>query len=327
MPGRNEEGCVVMKKEKKEKVKKPIYKKWWFWVLVVILVGGIGSGLSDDKSVAPAGQGETSSVASVSEPSEISNSDPVETTLGQDDNQDEKREALNEVLGGSVLLYENVRNDTTGRWRTLVFYSSENILDHAVEYYDAYFSSDDEVHFAVNLGLKTTSVMTVGMGMMFTDVHEYVDGEEHDAKTLGGGDLLKQYMVNLETGEIDDLDYAPTNDGGSVSLSGLEAAILATLPVEYQSSRWLNIDCDYNDAGISAYIQVDQGNDDADAALSLAADCFILAKNVVEDHNATFVQAVVIVVNDGASLGVYSTENGKDFDVLSGGKRTEVSLP
>ena len=99
----------------------------------------------------------------------------------------------------------SVRNDVTGKWRVLVFYSAENIVDHATEYYNTYFSSDDEIHIAVNLGLKTTSVMNVSGGVMSIGVHEYIDKEEHDAKVLGGGELLKSYTVNLETGETEDV--------------------------------------------------------------------------------------------------------------------------
>ena len=40
---------------------------------------------------------------------------------------------------------------------------------------------------------------------IYINVHEYIDGEEHDAKVLGGGELLKSYIVNLETGETEDL--------------------------------------------------------------------------------------------------------------------------
>ena len=114
------------------------------------------------------------------------------------------REALDDALGGTTF-YENVRNDVTGKWRVLVFYSAENIVDHATEYYNTYFSSDDEIHIAVNLGLKTTSVMNVSGGVMSIGVHEYIDKEEHDAKVLGGGELLKSYTVNLETGETEDV--------------------------------------------------------------------------------------------------------------------------
>lgn len=203
---------------KKEKTQKPLYKKWWFWVIVVFLVGAAGSGLSGgDKPVEPgpstsqtppaetkqepeAHTAETSQAPANSAPE--TKEPPTETEPEPD-----AREALDDALGGTTF-YENVRNDVTGKWRVLVFYSAENIVDHAVEYYNAYFSADDEIHIAVNLGLKTTSVMNVSGGVMYVDVHEYVDKEEHDAKVLGGGDLLKSYTVNLETGEIEDISSA-----------------------------------------------------------------------------------------------------------------------
>ncbi len=60
----------------------------------------------------------------------------------------------------------------------------------------------------VNLGLKTTSALSVSNGIMYLDVHEYIDGEEHDAKVLGSGDLLKSYIIDINTGEIEDLSDA-----------------------------------------------------------------------------------------------------------------------
>ena len=56
-----------------------------------------------------------------------------------------------------------------------------------------------------NLGLKTTTSIKVLAGQLYVDVFEYVDGEEHDAKTLHGGDLLKSYMVDMTTGEATEL--------------------------------------------------------------------------------------------------------------------------
>lgn len=205
----------MAKKEKGEKMQKPLYKKWWFWVIVVCLVGAAGSGLSgNDKPVEPSvpssGQTELQTPASNQEPVETSEPGSAETTPETKTSPVEAepdldaRETLDDVLGNTTF-YEDVRNDATGKWRVLVFYSAENIVDHATEYYNAYFSSDDEVHMAVNLGLKTTSSMTVSSGVMYIDVHEYVDKEEHDAKIMPGGELLKSYIVNLETGEIEDV--------------------------------------------------------------------------------------------------------------------------
>lgn len=203
---------------KKEKVQKPLYKKWWFWVVAVSIVGAVGTGLfGGDKPVEP---GPSTSQTPPAETKQEPEAPPAETSQAPADSTPETselpaetepepdaREALDDALGGTTF-YENVRNDVTGKWRVLVFCSAENIVDHAVEYYNAYFSADDEIHIAVNLGLKTTSVMNVSGGVMYVSVHEYIDKEEHDAKVLGGGDLLKSYTVNLETGEIEDVSAA-----------------------------------------------------------------------------------------------------------------------
>lgn len=117
------------------------------------------------------------------------------------------RDAFNASIGGSGLtFYKSVRNDTTGRWRCAVIYTGENMVDHALEYYKAYFESDDELHFVCNLGLKTTTALRVVLGNLQVDVHEYVDGEEHDAKILNSGALLGSYWVNLETGAVEALE-------------------------------------------------------------------------------------------------------------------------
>ena len=86
--------------------------------------------------------------------------------------------------------------------------SSKNILDYAVDYYKAYFESDDEIHFVVNFSLNTTTVIARYADYLDITIHEYVKGEEHDAKILGGGDVLKEYWVYIDSGEIVDLSNA-----------------------------------------------------------------------------------------------------------------------
>jgi len=210
----------MAKKEKtpnEGKAQKPIFKKWWFWVIVILVLGGIGSVMgggsetTDPDSSQPSAQTQPETQSVASEPQETAPTETTPETESQEPAEspdlEAAREALDDVLG-STTFYENVRNDVTGKWRVLVFYSSENIVDHAVEYYNAYYSSDDEIHMVVNLGLKTTSALSVSNGIMYLDVHEYIDGEEHDAKVLGGGDLLKSYTIDLNTGEIEDLSDA-----------------------------------------------------------------------------------------------------------------------
>ena len=114
--------------------------------------------------------------------------------------------AFKDSIGGSgITFYKSVRNDTTGRWRVAVIYTGENMVDHALDYYKAYFTSDDELHFICNLGLKTTTEISVVLGKLQVDVREYVDKEEHDAKILNSGTLLTSYWVDMATGEIEEL--------------------------------------------------------------------------------------------------------------------------
>lgn len=134
--------------------------------------------------------------------------DTEETIIEENDASEDKealRDAFEDEIGGSGLtFYSNVHNDNTGNWRVAVIYTSENIVDHAVNYYNAYYGTDDEVHFICNLGLRTTTRFNVYDGVIYASTFDYVDGEEHDANVLPGGDLVTSYSVNIETGEIEE---------------------------------------------------------------------------------------------------------------------------
>lgn len=52
--------------------------------------------------------------------------------------------------------------------------------------------------------LQTTKISVMG-NLLDVSVYEYVDKEEHDAKLLFSGMLLKEYHVNKDTGEIEEI--------------------------------------------------------------------------------------------------------------------------
>ncbi|MCI9457598.1 MAG: hypothetical protein HFE44_11580 [Oscillospiraceae bacterium] len=304
---------------KKEGVKKPIYKKWWFWVIVLLglsAIGNLGKETEDDSS----SQSSSSQTTSVQSSSVASSSE----IKGSSD-----RDSLNEALGDpSALFYDNVQNDVTGNWRLMVYSSPETIVDHAVEYYNAYFESDKEIHWAVNQELKTTSCISVVLGDLHIDVHEYVDKEENDAKVLGGGKLLNSYIVNPSSGEIDNLSNVTGKSGESVSLESIKESIVALLPQEYRSGKWFDVSLNTGfDESVSVFIQIDQGSDDSDSALSLATEYFEIVKQEVENAGVTFDSFSMNVVNNGAPVGLFSTSDGKNFVSIANGKRTEISLP
>ena len=98
---------------------------------------------------------------------------------------------------GSAVFYSSVRNDVTGKWRQYVCSTKNDFTEFAKEYYETYFADDEEIHFIVNLALKTTTRISKTGGMLDLTVHEYVDGEEHDAKKLAGGPVISQVQITL----------------------------------------------------------------------------------------------------------------------------------
>lgn len=105
---------------------------------------------------------------------------------------------------GEDLTVMNVRNDKTGNWRIATTASSEPQDQYAYEYYQRYMKNDPEITslFIVNFTLGTTTQIFVGGPTIDVSVHEYVDGEEHDAALLNSGmDLEQTQILNKETGE------------------------------------------------------------------------------------------------------------------------------
>lgn len=135
---------------------------------------------------------------------------------------------------------DSVINDITGKWRISSIASSKDITEYVVDYYNTFFSSDDEIHAIVNFSLNTTTSISVPYGgTLDVAVHEYVSGEEHDASALFGGMLLAEYFVNLNTGEIENI--LSNNENPDYNMEILEPdnsleTLLYTIPVEQGTS-------------------------------------------------------------------------------------------
>ena len=120
---------------------------------------------------------------------------------------DPKKEALKNDIS-LTWLTSDVKNDTTGKWRVSECLTDQQPTEWAKQYYDAYFESDDEVHFVINFTLNTSNSIKVFGDEMFIDTFEYVEGEEHDANTLCSGMLYHSYQIDKNTGEVID-DWLP----------------------------------------------------------------------------------------------------------------------
>ncbi len=98
----------------------------------------------------------------------------------------------------------DVRNDNTGNWRITKISENIDIEEYALSYLDSHME-DDEIHFIVNFNYNTTSSLSYMNELLYLDIYEYVDKEEHDASTLGSGMLLKSYVIYPD-GDIQELD-------------------------------------------------------------------------------------------------------------------------
>ena len=117
------------------------------------------------------------------------------------------REKFNSELGEvEPTWYKSVRNDKTGNWRMLVVYTNK-VMDGplTIDYCDAYWEDESEVHFIVNLYLKTTTVIHKYGDVAYVTIHEYQDGEEHDAIKLAGGMVYSEFSVNLTTRDVEEI--------------------------------------------------------------------------------------------------------------------------
>lgn len=141
--------------------------------------------------------GSSSSTASSTAPSAPASSVSESTAP-----EVEPASAESSPLDGISFRADKVRNDTTGNWRISLIAENIDMSEYALDYYKQYFTDDSEIHFIVNFNYNTTTKIMVMGGDLDVTVQEYVAKEEHDAKMLGSGTVLAEYLVDKETGEV-----------------------------------------------------------------------------------------------------------------------------
>ena len=97
-----------------------------------------------------------------------------------------------------------VRNDTTGNFKKVTTNGEIKIPEDAIKYYNEHMT-DDEVHYIIDFSKNTTTNINEMAGILFVTVYEYQEKEEHDANTIGNGELLKEYHIDIDSGEIEEI--------------------------------------------------------------------------------------------------------------------------
>lgn len=157
-------------------------KKLWVLLLMVGLLTACGS---DDSKTEATGNSKGSTWDDVKDHERI---------VGVSDKDFSK---LKKMKPGKV------RNDTTGKAKKLVMSGNEDVLEYLLSY-EKKNMKDDEVHYIINFTTNTTTVVNKMSGLLYADVKEYVDKEEHDAKSIGSGMLLKSYIIYPD-GDIEEV--------------------------------------------------------------------------------------------------------------------------
>ena len=101
----------------------------------------------------------------------------------------------------------NVPYDEGGHMRISVIYDDTDLNEYAADYFDFFYRDPTEIHYIVNLGLKTTTRIDKFLDdQLYITVYEYVDGEENKGNLTASGDILQEYLLNKETGEVDPVE-------------------------------------------------------------------------------------------------------------------------
>ena len=95
-----------------------------------------------------------------------------------------------------------VRNDVTEKWRKITLSNGIDIAEYALSYNKLYMNDDTTIHWIINFGDNTTTSINDQGTYLDVSIREYVSKEEHDAKALGGGLLLKEYQIYKDNGDI-----------------------------------------------------------------------------------------------------------------------------
>lgn len=98
---------------------------------------------------------------------------------------------------------QKVNNDKTGNWRISTCATTKSDEEYIISYIKYYMADAEGTYAIVNFTNKVTIAINKSGNIATVDVHEYVDKEEHDAAQLFSGQVLSNYIVHLDTEQIE----------------------------------------------------------------------------------------------------------------------------
>ena len=175
----------------------------------------------------------------------------------------------------NLVYYGNIRNDTTGNWRYSIYSSNDSQEKLALDYYKAFFDSDNEIHALINASLNTTArISFIPPQTLDVTIFEYKKDEEYDASALFSGNILNQYHINIKSNEINEINTKNSNnDTDSISSTNDETKLeefKKTADKLLTESKFDGYKIEQNKNIVMVYIWMD-GVSDAASALATGA--------------------------------------------------------
>lgn len=202
-----------MKKEK-EKIKKPWYKRKLIWAIIIIVfimaIGSNGESTSAENTKQNTAAADTQQQPNTESADTTKDEDTAQAAVSEDTSEQKEDAAADaedqtSAIDGIKFTVSDVRNDKTGNWRISLIAENIEMQNCALDYYKHYFKDDKEIHAIVNFNYNTTTKISVAGNKLDVSVFEYVKKEEHDANLLFSGQLLKEYLVDKETGVVEEV--------------------------------------------------------------------------------------------------------------------------
>lgn len=119
----------------------------------------------------------------------------------------------------------NVKNDKTGKWKYAILNDSDiDFTEYAVSYYNKHMNLDETHAIIVKPDSQTIRINSFKSSpdVVYISVLEYVENEELDADLLFSGTVLKDYMVDLKTGKVEDLSNESETESQTESIEEIE---------------------------------------------------------------------------------------------------------
>ena len=202
-----------MKKEK-EKIKKPWYKRKLIWAIIIIVfimaIGSNGESTSTENTKKNTAAADTQQQPNTESADTTKDEDTAQAAVSEDTSEQKEDAAADaedqtSAIDGIKFTVSDVRNDKTGNWRISLIAENIEMQNCALDYYKHYFKDDKEIHAIVNFNYNTTTKISVVGNKLDVSVFEYVKKEEPDANLLFSGQLLKEYLVDKETGAVEEV--------------------------------------------------------------------------------------------------------------------------